>query len=202
MRPQYTTAFFCEHCNTPFTRTPSEIARGRTRFCSRQCSTTHRTIPIEIRFWNFVRKTNTCWEWTGCQDRKGYGQINNGTRAILAHRLSWILHFGSDPGVLFVCHHCDNPKCVRPDHLFLGTAADNSQDAARKGRITNGRFTHPERIPRGEKHHATKLTADAVRAIRQALAAGTNRKSIAATFGISMGTLLDIQCGRTWKHIQ
>lgn len=92
--------------------------------------------PLADRFWPKVRKGGGCWEWTASMSH-GYGQIGVGGksgRPHHAHRVAWELTNGAIPAGLFVCHHCDNKKCVRPDHLFLGTAKDNNQDRARKGR--------------------------------------------------------------------
>lgn len=96
--------------------------------------------PTVARFWLKVNKNGPvpphrpelgpCWLWTGARDRGGYGQFSG-----RAHRWSWLIHHGYRPGHgLFVCHHCDNPPCVRPDHLFLGTASDNARDMVAKGR--------------------------------------------------------------------
>lgn len=81
-----------------------------------------------------VRKTETCWEWRGATNSKGYGRCKIQQRMWLAHRWSWVLHKGAIPVGLLVLHHCDNRRCVNPEHLFLGTARDNTQDMIRKGR--------------------------------------------------------------------
>src|SRR6185369_12556798 len=88
------------------------------------------------RFWSHVRKSDGCWEWANSTNiPNGYGCFYIGQKKILAHIYSYTLHFGSTKGLL-VCHKCDNKRCVRPDHFFLGTHADNTNDAIRKGIIT------------------------------------------------------------------
>lgn len=99
-----------------------------------------RTTLVD-RFWSKVDKTGECWEWRGAIAKSGYGHINRGRRGegvIRCHRLSWELaNQRSIPDGLYVLHKCDNPKCVRPDHLFLGTPTDNMRDMAAKGRWRN-----------------------------------------------------------------
>jgi len=91
---------------------------------------------LETRFWQLVEMIpfHTCWEWIGAQTRFGYGQFRSNGIVRGAHRVSWEIHNGPIPGGLWVLHHCDNPSCVRPDHLFIGTRTDNMRDAFRKGR--------------------------------------------------------------------
>jgi hypothetical protein len=92
--------------------------------------------PAEVRFWANVLKTPKCWEWQAALNQSGYGYLRVGAKSehVMAHRYSWEMHCSAIPQGMFVCHKCDNPKCVRPDHLFLGTQADNLRDMWQKGR--------------------------------------------------------------------
>lgn len=101
-------------------------------------------------FWARVERGDGCWEWQGSRNSHGYGRVAGvGTpgRLVLTHRIAWELTNGPVPEGLYVLHHCDNPPCVRPDHLFIGTLKDNSQDAAQKGRLGQaGRRLSRERL--------------------------------------------------------
>ena len=107
--------------------------------------------PLEERFWAKVEKTDTCWNWTGALTTRkpvGYGIITRGApgrNMVTANRLSWEMHYGPIPDGLFVLHACDNRRCVRPDHLMLGTAQANAVDAARKGKWNRPPQTHCQR---------------------------------------------------------
>lgn len=101
-------------------------------------------MSLTERFWAKVERSEGCWIWTGARNRRGYGKIRRDARTFVsAHRLSYEMANGSVPDGLFVCHHCDNPSCVRPDHLFTGTVGDNNRDTIRKGRRPH---TYPPRV--------------------------------------------------------
>lgn len=139
-------------------------------------------------FWSLARMGDGCWEWQGRRSEKGYGQFKAKGGA---HRHAWRLTYG-EPGAMFVCHRCDNPPCVRPDHLFLGTALDNNRDRVSKGR-PNGAY--------GERNVNAKLTADDVRTIRAALEGA--RKGVGAAlarkYGVGEAVITRIKAGTVWK---
>lgn len=108
-----------------------------------------------------------CWEWTASKKNTGYGQLGNGfgKAPLHAHRVSWEFHKGEIPKGLCVCHCCDNPSCVNPEHLFLGTAKDNAQDKIAKGRANVYRIPEKWRVVKGF-NPKIKLTDEQVRSIR------------------------------------
>jgi hypothetical protein len=145
------------------------------------------------RFWAKVDTSGDCWVWTGSVDRVGYGKISLSAREgwIRAHRASWELHHGPIPPGLFVCHRCDNPPCIRPDHLFLGTHAENMRDASRKGRVHLG-----------ERDGQAKLTAQSVVEIRTRYAAGgVTMAALGAAYGVNPSTIHDAIHGIQWGHV-
>ena len=133
----------CTCCGSKFNRRMRDSqAQWESRaFCSILCANRSKKekTPVEQRFWRHVgkRAERFCWEWIGSHDDRGYGTISAeaGISPVRAHRLSWEMHFGAIPDGLNVCHACDNPGCVNPMHLLLGTQAANALDMARKGRI-------------------------------------------------------------------
>lgn len=181
----------CGVCGTGFAVKHSHAHRRR--FCSRPCyiAAIHRRADdFEAYFWKRVQKTPTCWEWTGMRGTAGlrYGIVrrpHDGIKDEVAHRTSWRMHFGEIPDGMFVCHHCDNPLCVRPDHLFLGTQTDNMTDMARK-----------------ERSAAAKLTADDVREIRRRFANGESQSSIAADYPISRRSIGKVTQRIHWRHVE
>jgi hypothetical protein len=146
-----------------------------------------------------------CVEHIGTRTRKGYGMVTAEGRQWSAHRLAWTKAFGPIPPGLFVCHHCDNPPCIEPSHLFLGTHQDNMADRNRKGRQAKGDRAGPrlriETRPRGEAHSLAKLTADAVLRMREAHRAGVSFGALARQFGVDRTTAADDIKGATWRHI-
>lgn len=123
----------CKRCGK--TMTQQEYTHfKRNIYCSHACALKSQERPIEERFWEKVKKTSECWLWTAAVDRKGYGRIGLGPDLLGAHRYSWELAYGPIPDGMAVLHHCDNPLCVRPEHLWLGTIADNNRDMIKKGR--------------------------------------------------------------------
>jgi hypothetical protein len=154
----------------------------------RKCQGKTRRIPLEIRFWKRVEKTPTCWVWKGLRTIWGYGEIWNGKRNV-AHRVSWILHFGEIPKGMLICHHCDNRLCVRPDHLFLGTQADNNRDRDLKNRTM-----------RGEQYPLHKLTPDMVKQIRSLYEWGKT-KELAEHFKVSETLIFNVVHRKAWSHV-
>lgn len=154
------------------------------------------SVPLEERFWNKVKEGPGCWEWQGYKFSNGYGGIKShqGKRMLLAHRVSYAIAYGEIPEGKLVCHKCDNTKCVRPDHLFLGTQADNLLDMRRKGRSGDRRVY-------GEKNGSAKLTSNQVLEIRKRyLAGGITQKALAGEYGVSLPLIEKIIGGRLWKQ--
>jgi len=156
--------------------------------------------PLEIRFWRFVEPMmddRGCWIWTGNRAVKlPYGRIRFHGKMMPAHRASWLLHRGPIPDALWVLHSCDNPPCVNPSHLFLGTALDNARDKVTKGR---GSFIVPDNSGTNNGH--AKLTESDVREIRARRAAGETLRSIGDRFGICNQNVSFIAARRTWRLV-
>lgn len=149
-----------------------------------------RPRPLAVRFWEKVKKSKGCWLWLGYKNPKGYGHISKDGHVTGAHRVSWELHFGPRPSGLLVLHKCDNPPCVRPSHLFLGTHLDNSRDKQKKGR---GNI--------GEKNGLAKLTAANVKRIRVLNERGYSQRKMAQEFNVTQATVSRAASGVHWKHL-
>lgn len=141
--------------------------------------------PLADRFWSKVEKTATCWLWTAAVDGRGYGVIGLGGKGDglgRAHRVSWEMANGPIPEGAILCHTCDVKRCVRPDHLYAGTKADNARDAIERGQMSSGP-SHPVR--RGMDHWKARLSDADVTTIRARRLAGEKQSALAREFGVS-----------------
>lgn len=183
----------CERCSNVF----KAYYSGR-RFCSRRCRWKWPDI-----FWEKVNKDHPtdCWIWTADTSEAGYGQLTIHGEPKAAHRVSWEMHYGPIPPKMCVCHGCDNPPCVRPEHLFLGTNADNNWDTRMKGRINP---------TRGERSHNVKLTKEQVLEIRRVYKRGPNRFvggtpstfELARTYGVHQVTISNVLLRKSWAWLK
>ena len=172
----------CEVCGKVFYDSPKRIAKGWGRFCSKTCR-----FSIPYRFWPLVKKTDGCWIWTGDKTREGYGWICCRSSKVYAHRLAFELTNGPFDPKLQVCHKCDNPACVRPDHLFVGTSRDNLMDASAKGRLNHG-----------EDRYNHKLTEDDVRMIRSS---DLTCYRLSKLLHVTAPCIRAAKKRTTWKHV-
>lgn len=178
----------CEECAETFLVEPRSVRRGGGRFCTKDCYRVW-SNPLN-RFWSKVicDVATGCWLWTASL-RGGYGQFYDGTRLTKAVRFCWELFNPPIPKGLRICHNCpagDNPQCVRPDHMFLGTARDNSRDMANKGRAATPR---------------AKIPPADVLAIRAAHATGIRQNALAQQYGVAKATINRIVHGKAWRHV-
>lgn len=196
--------------NDPSRRSPNRLISG-----SRAPSHLPKLSREEAdRFWSRVdikdEASDECWLWMGASDQKtGYGRFKAGGRNLAPHRVAFLLHWGGDPFPLLICHRCDVKKCVSPHHLFLGTNVENNADRTKKGRSANGRrngkYTKPERTPRGSAHGIAKLTeADIIyiRAVFDPFSENFRAADLAIKFGVCIATIRHILQRRTWRHVQ
>lgn len=176
--------------------------RFRHSEASKRLMSINRSFPVELRFWKFVNKkgvfhkslNSRCWEWKGSIFKQGlgYGQFKAFAECV-AHRVSWVLKFGKIPEGMLVLHKCDNPKCVNPEHLFLGDYLDNSLDMLEKGR------GNPVR---GEQHHWTVLSEEQVLEIQNKYRRGVfGYKRLAKMYGVSPATIARIINRISWRHL-
>lgn len=144
--------------------------------------------PLE-HFWNNVARTETCWNWTAGLTYKGYGFLTLDRKQFRAHRYSYELHNGPIPKGMLICHRCDNRRCVRPDHLFLGTTQDNTADRHNKGRTL---------VIRGENHWRSRVDEKAVRDMRSRR---LRLAEFASLYDLTKESVRAIQRRKSWKHV-
>ena len=180
------------------------------------------------RFWSKVNKSSnqgpdgTCWQWIGgLRDIDSpYGCFSICNSSFMSHRVSYFLTFGIDPVGWHVLHRCDNPPCVNPEHLWLGTDADNARDMCTKGRQATGDRSsarlhpdkhargdksgarrHPERLRRGQSHPRSRFTNAEVISIRRRFKQGVRQSEMAREYNVDFGAIRAIVRYQTWKHL-
>src|SRR3990172_665127 len=183
----------CIRCGKLFYSPPPK--KG-VKYCSWECRQGGKTL--EERFWQKVKIGNPddCWKWTGNLDGKNYGRImfKKYGKRFLAHRLSWYIHNGKIPQGLFVCHHCDNPTCVNPKHLFLGTPTDNMKDMYDKNR-------HIRVSMKGSENPMAKLTKEQVTKIREEYDYRRGAyERLGKIYNVSSATIRAIILRINWNH--
>ena len=171
----------CEVCEKP----------ARRRFCSLECYSLNARTTAPARFLKKLHHDSSgCHLWTGNKSRTGYGLFKLNGKTVSAHRYAWVLSNGPIPEGMSVCHSCDTRSCCNVSHLFIGTHAENMADMVAKHRGVN---------LRGSDHGSSKLSEEDILKIR---ASNRRQIDIAAELGISQTHVSDIQCRKTWKHLE
>lgn len=152
------------------------------------------------RFWSKVKIGNPdeCWEWQAATNRKGYGVINIKASLFLASRISWFIKNGNTHENLLVCHKCDNPPCVNPNHLFLGTIKDNAIDMSRKGRSRKGRKS----LYRGTLIKSSVLKEEDVLQIKKLLQKNMTCVEISKIYNVTPEAISSIKTGKNWNWLK
>lgn len=181
-------AFTCRYCGSTFYDWLSQ----KPIFCSVRCSRIGIVKPDLERFWSKVNKGEGCWLWVGKLNHSSYGRFWMEGREMMAHRYSFEITYSQIPDFLSVLHSCDNPPCCNPDHLFLGTIADNNFDMRSK-----------DRHARGERHGHAKLSQEEVLEIRRLSREGIAHSQIRGMIGnkISRQSVSRILSGGRWAHL-
>jgi hypothetical protein len=188
----------CSKCGECKPRTAEHFFRlatssdGLRPDCKACCRVPAKEIPLADRFWRNVDASGECWEWRGHRMNHGYGSIVVGGKRILAHRLAYELTYGPIPDGLDILHHCDNPGCVRPEHLRAGTHTENMQD-----KMARGRANHL----RGDQNPNARLTSKQVAEIRALHAEGRHtHRQIASLYGVDRSTITAVLRRKNWKE--
>ena len=191
----------CKECGIEFMVIATDAARGKGLYCSNKCRypaagrvrKARRMANIGDWFWQRVDQSggpNACWPWSGMRYPAGYGRFKLGKRYIIAHRTAYFLTYDIDPGESVVCHHCDNPPCCNPRHLFLGDHSANMLDRQQKGQYLSG-----------ENHPLARLSQQDVIAIKARLAAGETALEVSRDYPVYTSTISSIRDGKTWKAV-
>lgn len=176
----------CPKCGKQFAKSPKISAAqwAAQKNCSFRCGSKASSLPIAAALYHYEVAPNGCWLWTAGTNGVGYGVIG----PVLAHRASFEAYNGPIPTGMLVCHHCDTRPCIRPDHLFLGTYADNTADMLAKRRHHSAT---PARV-------GSRLTEADIRTIRNSEKMG---RDLAAQYAVSKGTISMIRNNRIWKNV-
>jgi hypothetical protein len=169
---------------------------------TRAYSDDYAAVMLRIRAHSMTDAGN-CVVWVGPVGPTGYGIIRFRQKNMRVHRVAYEATSGPIPTGMCVCHTCDNRACVNPDHLFLGTHAENMRDMARKKRANNAAAVQASKLsrPRGTEHHASILDEETVSTMRDMRRAGLTLKAVASTFGIDFRTVYSATVGETWSHV-
>lgn len=158
--------------------------------------------PLSKRFFAQLEKGELCWIWIGAISTHGYGKLTEGGKTMLAHRVSFNMHYGPIPDGMLVCHSCDNRKCVNPKHLFLGTIQDNNADMCAKNRHAfgdrSGAKTKPDSIRKGELNGRAVLRERDILEIRGST---LSQRKEARKRGVSKTLIGNIRRGDAWKCV-
>lgn len=188
----------CQICHTPFSTLDRWYIKER-KFCSKKCFGIYYKKSKELENLKIIKQRlsdccyegrNKCWIWNSSKSKSGYGKIKFNGKDWRAHRLSYWIHKGKFSLNLRVCHSCDNPSCINPDHLFVGTDQENKDDQIRKNRH-----------PKGEKIGQSKLKNGDILIIREMSKNGISQQAIADKYGVVQTTISGIVRRKTWKHI-
>lgn len=188
----------CPTCGKEFFPRVADVNRGRGIYCSFRCHVTRPPKPLKERFLEKILIGDGCWLWTGGLSSKGYGQLTIGSKYskefpkknLTASRVAWEVFNGPIPDGLCVLHDCDEPACVRIDHLFIGTNDDNSKDAVSKGRMQHGI----------NRHNAILNDAIVVE-IRRLARSGLSQILIGLNLGFTRDTVAKVVQRKNWKHV-
>lgn len=187
----------CAFCGSAFFRDKRCTWKhwDRAKFCSRRCTSSHNVVRADAgrlsvadAFARWFERSDGCWLWAGALDRDGYGIFTYRGKTFRAARVALDLAGRAPANDQYACHHCDNPQCVRPDHLYAGSHADNEDDKRKRGRLK-----------RGEEIHCAKLTEADVRAIR---ASNDDDRTLAERLMVSRSNISAIRSGKTWRHVR